>query len=101
MEMSGLNESINPARVRGIVRSALRYYPQFREQDFAGITPWCGLRPCSPDGLPYVGRTTQFDNLVIATGHAMLGLSLAPITGRLVAGILARELPEFDLTLLS
>jgi D-amino-acid dehydrogenase len=101
MEMSGLNETIYPARVHGIVASALRYYPRFCERDFAGITPWCGLRPCSPDGLPFLGRPAQFDNLVVATGHAMMGLSLAPITGRIVARLLAGEPPQFDLGLLA
>ncbi len=101
MELSGLNPSINPARVRGIVKSAMAYYPDFREQDFEGITPWSGLRPCSPDGLPYLGRSQRFDNLVVATGHAMLGLSLGPITGQIVVRTLAGEPAGFDLALLS
>ena len=101
MEMSGLNQSINPARVRGIIKSAMEYYPEFRQQDFQGITPWCGLRPCSPDGLPYLGRTQRYDNVVVATGHAMLGLSLGPITGQLVARVLTGEPAGFDLGLLS
>jgi D-amino-acid dehydrogenase len=48
---------------------------------------WYGLRPCSPDGLPYIGRSNKLTNLIIATGHAMLGVSLGPGTGKLVAGI--------------
>jgi D-amino-acid dehydrogenase len=87
--------------VRGIIRSALAYFPALKEADFAGVEPWKGLRPCSPDGLPYLGRTARYDNLVIATGHAMMGLSLAPITGRLVGQLVAGERPEHDLTLLS
>ena len=78
MEMAGINESVNPRRVHGIVRSVPAYYPEFREDDFAGIEPWHGLRPCSPDGLPYLGRTSRWDNLICATGHAMMGLSLGP-----------------------
>lgn len=101
MELAGLNEQINPVRVRGIIRSALEYFPAFAESDFTGVQPWRGLRPCSPDGLPYVGRTAKFANLSVATGHAMLGLSLAPITGRLMAEILSNEIPPFDLRLLS
>ena len=101
MELAGLNEDINPVRVRGIVDSFCRYYPEFAPADFAGIQPWRGLRPCSPDGLPYVGRTARFGNLAIATGHAMMGLSLGPITGRLVAGILSGEKPAWDLGLLA
>ena len=100
MEIAGLNEQINPARVRGIINSVPRYYPNFAVQDFNGIKPWCGLRPVTPDGLPYVGRTQRFENLTLATGHAMLGLSLGPVTGKLVAEILSDERPSIDLNLL-
>lgn len=101
MEIAGLDERVDPRRVRGIIRSALAYFPQLREAEFAGVEPWKGLRPCSPDGLPYLGRTARYDNLVIATGHAMMGLSLAPITGKLVGQLVAGERPEHDLALLS
>jgi D-amino-acid dehydrogenase len=101
MEMTGLNEDINPVRVRGIIESFCRYYPEFEPADFDGVQPWRGLRPCSPDGLPYAGRTARFSNLSIATGHAMMGMSLGPITGKLMAAIVADEKPAFDLGLLS
>ncbi|MPZ44781.1 MAG: FAD-dependent oxidoreductase [Betaproteobacteria bacterium] len=101
MEMCGLDESVNPIRVRSIVAAVPRYYPDFTPADFDGIRPWRGLRPCSPDGLPYVGRTSRCANLAIATGHAMLGVTLGPITGQLVAQVLSGEQPELDLTLLS
>ena len=101
MELAGLNEDINPVRVRGIMDSFCRYYPEFTPADFDGVQPWRGLRPCSPDGLPYVGRTARFANLALATGHAMMGLSLGPITGRLVAEILSGEKPATDLSLLA
>ena len=101
MEMSGLHEAISPRRVRGVIRGATRFFPEFTEGDFAHLMPWCGLRPCSPDGLPYIGRTAKYRNLVIATGHAMMGLSLAPITGQLVEEIIRAAPPSVDLTLLS
>ena len=101
MEIAGLDERVDPRRVRGIIRSALAYFPELREADFAGVEPWKGLRPCSPDGLPYLGRTARYDNLVIATGHAMMGLSLAPITGEIVGQLVAGERPAHDLVLLS
>ena len=101
MEIAGLNEDINPVRVRGIIKAVSKYFPKFRVDDFAGIQPWRGLRPCSPDGMPYLGRTAKFSNLTIATGHAMMGLSLGPITGRLVSEILSGEKPSFDLALLN
>ena len=101
MEITGLNERVNPIRVQGIVNSFCRYFPEFRPEDFNGIQPWHGLRPCSPDGLPYIGRTQKFENLLVATGHAMMGTSLGPITGKLVSQILSGETPPCDIRILS
>ena len=93
MEVGGLDLSINPARVRGIVKSVHAYFPEFCERDFDGIKPWAGLRPVSPDGIPYLGNVRGLSNLLVATGHAMMGLSLAPVSGRLVADLLAGDPP--------
>lgn len=101
MEIAGLNEDINPVRVRGIIDSFCRYFPDFTPADFEGIQPWRGLRPCSPDGLPYVGRTAKFSNFSMATGHGMMGLSLGPVTGKLIAEILSGEKPAWDVAMLS
>jgi D-amino-acid dehydrogenase len=101
MEIAGLDETISERRVRGIIQAARQYYPEFQSEDFAGVRPWCGLRPCSPDGMPYLGRTTRYHNLVIATGHAMMGLSLGAISGQIVTRLVSEESPEFDLGLLS
>ena len=98
MEFAGMNEEINPVRVRGIISSVTKYFPEFMEQDFENVRPWSGLRPCSPDGLPYLGRSAKFTNLTVATGHAMMGLSLGPITGRIVAEILADGRPSIDVS---
>ncbi|HKQ40088.1 MAG TPA: FAD-dependent oxidoreductase, partial [Verrucomicrobiae bacterium] len=78
MEIAGLNEDVNPIRIQGIIRSVPKYFPHFASKDFEGIKPWRGLRPCSPDGMPYIGRTRRFKNLLVGTGHAMMGLSLGP-----------------------
>lgn len=101
MEIAGLNEDINPVRVQGIIKSVSRYYPRFTPADFQGIQPWRGLRPCSPDGLPYLGRTGRVRNLSIATGHAMMGLSLGPITGRLMSELLSGEKPSINIEMLN
>jgi D-amino-acid dehydrogenase len=101
MEISGLNEDIKPARIRGIVKSACRYFPDFTPADFERVAPWSGLRPCSPDGLPYIGRFARYGNLSVATGHAMMGLSLGPITGKLMSEVLSGVKPSIDLTMLS
>jgi D-amino-acid dehydrogenase len=95
MEVGDLSLKINPQRVKGIVRSVQPYFPAFSEEDFAEITPWAGLRPVSPDGMPYLGRAPQHANVLIATGHAMMGLSLAPITGKIVADLLTENQPGF------
>ena len=94
MEVGGLDLSIDPARVRGIVKSVRDYFPRFSETDFKGVKPWSGLRPVSPDGIPYLGHVPHLPNLIAATGHAMMGLSLGPVSGRLVADLLAGE-PSF------
>ncbi|MCI0534954.1 MAG: FAD-dependent oxidoreductase [Verrucomicrobiales bacterium] len=101
MEIAGLNEDINPIRVQGIIKSVSKYYPDFTPRDFEGIKPWCGLRPCSPDGLPYLGRTARYANLAVATGHAMMGLSLGPISGKLIAEILSGQNLPIDIRLLN
>lgn len=98
MQLGELNQSIDPRRVQGIVKSIPQYMPRFKPQHFEGIEPWVGLRPVSPDGLPYIGRTQRFHNLTIATGHAMMGISLGPITGKLIGQVLSGEKPSIDLT---
>ena len=85
MEIVGVDERINMNRVQGIVDSIPHYYPDLKINMPAADKIWHGLRPCSPDGLPYIGRSGVLKNLVFATGHAMMGLSLAPATGKLVA----------------
>lgn len=101
MEISGINDSIRPERVQQIIDAAPHYFPDFTPADFAGIKPWSGLRPVTPDGLPYIGRFGQQRNLVAACGHAMLGVTMAPTTGLLVAETLAGRKPTIDLALLS
>ncbi|MFT6054986.1 MAG: D-amino-acid dehydrogenase [Roseivirga sp.] len=65
------------------------------------MTPWAGLRPCTPDGLPYIGRTDKYTNLVIGTGHAMLGFTLGPITGQLISQEILNEKKDFESKLIS
>ncbi len=100
MELTGHSGSILPERVEQIIEAALTYFPDFRADDFAGIKPWFGYRPMSPDGLPYVGRFADLENLTAACGHAMLGVTLAPITGLLVAETLTGRPPSVEVTLL-
>ncbi|MCS7172395.1 MAG: FAD-dependent oxidoreductase [Armatimonadetes bacterium] len=96
LELGIGEDAANPRRVRAIRRATSRY---LRLEPEGGVV-WSGLRPCTPDGLPVVGRPRGLDNLVVATGHGTLGISLAPVTGELVAQLVAGEEPE-DLVPLS
>ena len=101
MEIAGLNEDITVRRVKGIVNAVPRYFPEFSPKDFEGIQPWRGLRPCSPDGMPYMGRFAEYENLSTASGHAMMGLSLGPVTGQLMSELLSGEPTSLPLTLMN
>jgi D-amino-acid dehydrogenase len=101
MEIAGVDESVNPVRIEGIVRSVGAYFPDFAPSTFASAAVRTGLRPCSPDGLPYIGRFGRFENLLTGTGHAMMGLSLAPITGKLIAELVSGEAPSCAIEALS
>ena len=100
LELAGHDLSINTGRVHAILNAVPRYLADFTPTEYINIQPWAGLRPCSPDGLPFVGRFKRYENLIAATGHAMLGQSLGPITGKLVSEIVAGKRPSIDLTLL-
>src|SRR5262249_20102001 len=100
MELSGINHVVRGERVRQITESVPKYYPDFRADDFLGLKPWHGLRPVSPDGLPYIGRFGKYRNLIAACGHAMLGVTLAPITGKLVAEVVVDRTPSVSLEIL-
>jgi D-amino-acid dehydrogenase len=101
LELAGIDASIDPVRVRAIADAVPRYYRSIDVEALRAAQPWAGLRPCSPDGLPYVGRTSKVANLIVAAGHAMMGVSLGPVTGRIVADLVAGERPEFDMSQLS
>ncbi len=99
MEITGGDHSVNMNRVKGIVSSIQKYYPEMKVAMPEVKDVWHGLRPCSPDGLPYIGRTRQRDNLLVATGHSMVGLSLGPGTGQLISQLVQGITPEVDLTI--
>jgi D-amino-acid dehydrogenase len=94
LEVAGLDARPNPARLEAMKRAAARV---LGGDSRATLDIWTGLRPCAPDGLPVIGRPAARPELVIATGHAMKGLSLAPVTGQLVAELVTGEPPSHDL----
>jgi len=85
MEVGKINSQVNMNRVRGIVESVPKYFPNFKVEVPAEKDIWFGFRPVSPDGMPYIGLSKKYSNLAVATGHAMIGLSLGPATGKLIA----------------
>ena len=90
MEIVGIDLSVNMNRVKGIIQGVNSFYPDLAVSLPEKEAVWSGLRPCSPDGLPFIGRWAQLKNVVVATGHGMMGLSLAPATGQLVSEIISR-----------
>ncbi len=88
LEISNLSKKIDKFRLEGILNSMPRYYPELTLPALDQKSVWQGYRPCTPDGLPYIGKSRKFKNLVVATGHAMMGMSMGPGTGKLVAQIM-------------
>lgn len=97
MEISGLQSPLLLKRAQAIFNAAREYYPNLPVTFPATEKIWSGLRPLSPDGLPYIGRHSRYENLTIACGHAMLGLSLAAGTGKLVTEIIGKQTTSIDM----
>ncbi|MCD0460208.1 NAD(P)/FAD-dependent oxidoreductase [Roseiconus lacunae] len=95
MEFVGYDSSIPPRRIEQLKRSAEPYLiqphtPEIRET-------WYGWRPMTWDSLPIIGRVPGLDNVFLATGHNMLGVSLATATGRLISELVSEEKPHLDI----
>ena len=95
LELSGRAGRVEARRVDAIVRAAARVFGTSAVGEIVEV--WRGPRPCCPDGLPAIARAPGLDNVVVATGHSTLGLTLAPLTGVLVRELLLREPPTADL----
>ncbi|MCA9985801.1 MAG: FAD-dependent oxidoreductase [Anaerolineales bacterium] len=96
LEMAGIDLSLNATRLQALRDALPAYFRAWPET--ATLETWAGLRPVTPDGLPIIGRAPTSDNLLLAMGHAMLGISLAPATGKLTAQLLQGTIPDLDLT---
>jgi D-amino-acid dehydrogenase len=97
MEIAPVNNRIVKTRIEGIVRSVNHYFSNMDLSMPDKEQTWFGFRPCPPDGLPYIGRIKKINNLIVAGGHAMMGLSLGPATGKIVSDISNEKTPETDL----
>jgi len=84
---------VDERRAAPIRRHAARYCGA---EHVAPLATWAGLRPASPDGLPYAGRLPSMDNVWVASGHGMLGVTMGPITGRLIADQIGGNEPTID-----
>lgn len=96
MELGPANDRIYENRVKGIVESIPKYFPDLKVEYPRDI--WYGYRPCSPDGLPYLGRASKYANVSIAGGGGMMGLSLGPAYGKAIAALLSGQSTETDIT---
>lgn len=95
LELTGLDQTVSERRLAAVRRAGERGLNGLAGREV--LETWSGLRPCTPDGLPIIGRPESLDNLIVATGHAQMGIALAPITGRFVAEIVGREQTSLDL----
>jgi D-amino-acid dehydrogenase len=101
MEFSGNNTIIRKKRVDALANAAKTYYKLVEITEAEKQKATSALRPVSPDGLPFIGKTSKYDNLTVASGHAMMGWSLGPITGKLITETVSNKKTSFDLSALS
>ena len=94
LELSGINDRIRQQRVDAIVNAVGEYFTT--KVDPAEGVVWSGLRPLSPDGLPVIGSVDRLPNVVVATGHSMTGMTLGPVTGKLVSQLVTGDVPLVD-----
>ena len=87
MEFNGKTGQINMQRIQAMLDRTHDALPDFPKFDARKLKIWEGLRPVTPDGVPLIGRTKQIENLLVAAGHAMMGVSLAPVTGNIISNI--------------
>jgi len=95
LELSGVNHNLRPERVAMLTKQASDFVPGLR--GLPVLSTWCGLRPCTADGLPVIGWAPRTRGLYIATGHAMMGFWLAPVTGKIASEEILGRGCEIDL----
>ncbi|MEO7483549.1 MAG: FAD-binding oxidoreductase, partial [Ferruginibacter sp.] len=98
MELSGINKKILVSRMQGIYNSAKDFYPGLQIDFPQADKIWSGLRPVTPDGLPYIGKAPGLENVIVAGGHAMLGISQGTGTGKLVSELIEGKTTKIDMS---
>lgn len=96
LEFTGVNHIMRRERLEALSIGAREYLKGVDGK--APISEWCGLRPCAADGLPIIGMAPRMKGLCVATGHAMLGMTLGPITGAIIRQLLTRQTPSLDIS---
>lgn len=97
MEITSHKTPVRMNRVQGILDAVKRFYPEYDVPLPPIEKVWYGYRPCSADGLPFIGRSSKHSNVTVATGHSMLGLSLGAGTGKLVDELVNNKATSMDL----
>lgn len=95
MELSGINNKIDKSRIQGIKNSVSKYF-----KDKLNGNPeveWTGMRPMTPDGLPVIGKIPDLKNTFVATGHGMVGVSMAPVTGQIISDLIDTGWTNYDI----
>ena len=95
LEFTGVNADMNRTRLDALTEAASLYLTGVEGKET--LTEWCGLRPCPADGLPIIGWAPRINGLCVATGHSMLGMTLGPITGRIVRDLVKRATPSLPI----
>jgi len=96
MEFSGFNTRISAKRIRNLKAAARQYLKEPLGQPV--LEEWVGLRPMLYDDLPVIDSAPGRRNLFVATGHGMMGISLAPATGKLISELVAGRDPSIDVS---
>ncbi len=94
-EFAGFDRNTTPEGMKAIAANAVRYLPFLGDLDV--IRSFAGLRPCSPDGLPILGTVKGVKGFFLATGHSGDGVSLAPVTGKVLADLVLDGKAELDI----
>lgn len=101
MEFNGKTGQINIQRVQTMLDCTREVLPGFAKARASNLEIWEGLRPLTPDGLPLIGSVNNLKNLLVATGHAMMGVSLAPVTGKIIGDLVDSKPDNFHSNFLS
>jgi D-amino-acid dehydrogenase len=88
LEFAGFDMGLNETRVRSVLRGGIGIIPDIKNPQ--NLERWCGLRPCTPDGLPVLDQVPRYPNVYVCTGHGMLGFTLGPISGKLLSEMITK-----------